>query len=147
MTDRNRFGMFVHWGFYALTGLQEQAFVRYNLDRGEYEALMHQFNPVDYDPEKWVLLAKDAGMEYIGFTAKHHDGFCMWDTKETDYNVMHTPYGKDVLKMLADACEKHGMKLSLYYSCPDWHHKNGYNPASTHQWRAHKENGVALNHT
>lgn len=136
MTDRNRFGMFVHWGFYALTGLQEQAFVRYNLDRGEYEALMHQFNPVDYDPEKWVLLAKEAGMEYICFTAKHHDGFCMWDTKETDYSIMHTPYGKDVLKMLADACQKHGMKLSLYYSNPDWHHPKGYNPASTHQWRA-----------
>ena len=136
MTHENKFGMFIHWGMYALTGLQEQAFVRYNMPREDYEALQHRFNPVDYDPEQWVLLAKSCGMQYICFTAKHHDGFCMWDTKETDYSVMHTPYGKDVLKMLADACHKHGMKLSLYYSNPDWHHPSGYHPASTHQWRA-----------
>ena len=136
MTHENKFGMFIHWGFYALTGLQEQAFVRYNLDRESYEALQHQFDPVKYDPEQWVLLAKEAGMKYICFTAKHHDGFCMWDTKYTDYNIMNTPYGKDVLKMLADACRKHGMLLSLYYSNPDWHHEYGYNPASSHQWKS-----------
>ncbi len=142
MTHENKFGMFVHWGIYAATGIQDQAYARMNMARDEYEAIMHRFNPVKYDPEKWVLLAKEAGMEYICFTAKHHDGFCMWDTKETDYNIMNTPYGKDVLKMLSDACKKHGMKLSLYYSCPDWHHKNGYNPASTHQWKAVTDNGV-----
>ena len=136
MTHENKLGMFIHWGFYSMTGLHEQAFARYNLDRESYEALQHQFNPVKYDPEKWVLLAKEAGMKYICFTAKHHDGFCMWDTKYTDYSIMHTPYGKDVLKMLADACHKHGMLLSLYYSNPDWHHEYGYNPASTHQWKA-----------
>jgi len=136
MTHENKFGMFIHWGFYALTGLQEQAFARYGMDRAAYEDLMTQFNPVDYNPEEWVLLAKRAGMEYICFTAKHHDGFCMWDTKHTDYSIMHTPYGKDVLKMLADACGKHDMKLSLYYSNPDWHHPSGYNPASSHQWLA-----------
>jgi alpha-L-fucosidase len=136
MTHENKFGMFVHWGLYAQTGLQDQAIVRYEMDRGEYEALQGVFNPVDYDPEAWVLMAKAAGMKYICFTAKHHDGFCMWDTKQTDYNIMNTPYGKDVLKMLADACQKHGMLLSLYYSNPDWHHEYGYNPASTHQWRA-----------
>ena len=114
MTHENKFGMFIHWGLYALTGLQEQALTRFNMDRAEYEALQQMFNPVEYDPEKWVLMAKEAGMEYICFTAKHHDGFCMWDTKYTDYNVMNTPYGKDTLKMLADACAKHGMKLSLY---------------------------------
>jgi alpha-L-fucosidase len=96
-----------------------------------------QFNPTDYDPEKWVILAKQAGMKYICFTAKHHDGFCMWDTKQTDYNIMNTPYGKDVLKMLADACKKHGLLLSLYYSNPDWHYEYGYNPQSpSHQWGA-----------
>ncbi len=136
MTHENRFGMFIHWGIYALTGLQDQAFVRYDMPRAEYEALMHRFNPVKYDPEKWVLLAKEAGMKYICFTTKHHDGFCMWDTKYSDYSIMHTPYGKDVLKMLAAACEKHGMALSLYYSIPDWHHPKGFNPNSTHQWRA-----------
>lgn len=132
----NKFGLFIHWGVYALTELQEQAFVRYDIPREEYEQLYLRFDPVNYDPESWVLLAKEAGMSYICFTAKHHDGFCMWDTKYTDYSIMHTPYGKDVLKMLSDACRKHGMHLSLYYSNPDWHHPQGYNPASTHQWRA-----------
>ena len=142
MTHENKFGMFVHWGFYAQTGVQEQVFARMNMPREEYEGLMHQFNPVKYDPEKWVLLAKEAGMEYICFTTKHHDGFCMWDTAYSDYKITNTPYGKDVLRMLADACQKHDMKLSLYYSCPDWNHPNGYNPATTHQWKAKTENGV-----
>ena len=136
MTHENKFGMFIHWGIYALTGLQEQAFARYDLPRDAYEALSSEFNPVNYNPEEWVLLAKRAGMKYICFTAKHHDGFCMWDTKFTDFNIMNTPYGKDVLKMLAEACHKHGMLLSIYYSNPDWHHPNAYNPASSHQWKA-----------
>lgn len=135
LTHENMFGMFIHWGIYAVTGLQDQAIARFDMDNAEYEALMHKFDPVDYDPEEWVLLAKSCGMKYICFTTKHHDGFCMWDTKQTDYNIMNTPYGRDVLKMLADACEKHGMKLSLYYSNPDWHHPYGYNPDSTHQWK------------
>ena len=130
MTHKNKFGMFIHWGIYALTELQDQAFTRYGLDREEYEGLAKKFNPEKYNPEEWVLLAKEAGMEYICFTTKHHDGFCMWDTKYTDYNIMNTPYGKDVLKMLAEACEKHGMRLSLYYSNPDYHHPCAYNPLS-----------------
>lgn len=142
MTHENKFGMFIHWGFYAVTGVQEQVYARMDWPREKYEALMHKFNPMKYHPEEWVLLAKEAGMKYICFTTKHHDGFCMWDTKYTDYNIMNTPYGKDVLKMLADACKKHGMLLSLYYSNPDWHHPYGYNPASTHQWKAVTENGV-----
>jgi len=135
-TYENKFGMFVHWGIYAMTELQDQAVIRYSMNVEEYENNAKNFNPVDYDPEKWVLAAKNAGMKYICFTTKHHDGFCMWDTKYTDYNIMNTAYGKDVLKMLADACEKHGMLLSLYYSCPDWHHPCGYNPHSGHQWLA-----------
>ena len=136
MTHENKFGMFIHWGIYALTELHEQALARYGMKNAEYEALAKRFDPVNYDPEGWVLLAKEAGMKYICFTAKHHDGFCMWDTKYTDYNIMNTPYGKDVLKMLADACRKHGMLLSLYYSNPDWHCEYACNPASTHQWKA-----------
>jgi len=136
MTHENKFGLFVHWGMYALTELQEQAFARYDLPREEYEGLKAKFNPVKYDPEEWVLMAKAAGMKYICFTTKHHDGFCMWDTQYTDYSIMHTPYGKDVLKMLADACRKHGMLLGLYYSNPDWHHPQGYNDQSTHQWKS-----------
>ena len=128
--------MFIHWGIYAATGLHEQALARYDIPFEEYDKLVESFNPTEYDPEEWVLLAKNAGMKYICFTAKHHDGFCMWDTKYTDYNIMNTPYKKDVLKMLSDACAKHDMRLSIYYSNPDWHHENGYNQFSTHQWRS-----------
>ena len=132
----NKFGMFIHWGFYSQLAVQEQVFARFDMERDAYEKYAETFNPVNYDPEKWVLLAKEAGMKYMCFTAKHHDGFCMWDTKYTDYNIMNTPYGKDVLRMLSDACKKHGMLLSIYYSNPDWHSEYGYNPNSTHQWKS-----------
>ncbi len=135
----NKFGMFIHWGFYAQTEYQEQAFARLDMKREDYEPLAKTFDPIEYDPEKWVLMAKSAGMKYICFTAKHHDGFCMWDTKYTDYNIMNTPYGKDVLKMLADACRKHDMLLGIYYSNPDWHYEYGYNPKSSHQWKARRD--------
>lgn len=128
-----KFGMFIHWGIYSQTGYHEQVRWRYFTPRSEYRKLMNTFNPVDYDPDKWVRLAKDAGMEYICFTTKHHDGFCMFDTKYTDFNIMNTPYGKDVLKELADACHRGGMRLSLYYSNPDWDYKYGYNSKSSHQ--------------
>jgi alpha-L-fucosidase len=132
----NKFGLFVHWGLYSIRGIQEQEIARCNKDHQEYEKYINLFNPEKYNAEEIVLLAKNAGMKYICITTKHHDGFCMWDTKYTDYNIMNTPYGKDVIKMLAEACEKHGMLLSFYYSCPDWHHEYGYNSKSTHQWKA-----------
>lgn len=144
MTHENKFGMFIHWGLYAVTGVQDQVFARMNWPRDKYEALINEFDPTMYDPEKWVLLAKAAGMKYICFTTKHHDGFCMWDTAYSEYKITNTPYGRDVLQMLADACKKHGMLLSIYYSCPDWNHPYGYNPASTHQWKAVTENGINL---
>ena len=133
---QNRFGLFIHWGLYAIPAVHEQVLARGDWKHEDYEALMSSFDPVHYDPEAWVRLARDCGMSYICFTVKHHDGFCMWDTKQTDYNIMHTPYGRDVLGMLADACRKYDMKLSLYYSNPDWHHPNAYNALSTHQWKA-----------
>ena len=138
----NKLGLFVHWGIYALTGFHEQAFARLDLDRNKYENLANSFDPVKYDPEKWVLLAKNAGMKYICFTAKHHDGFCMFDTAYTDFKITNTPCKKDVLKELSVACNKHGILLSIYYSLPDWHHPNAFNPNSTHQWKAvtEKEN-------
>ena len=142
ITHENKFGMFIHWGLYSMTLFHEQALARLNMSHGDYEALMHKFNPTAFDAEEWVLLAKNAGMKYICFTAKHHDGFCMWNTAQTSYNIMHTPYGKDVLKMLSEACQKHGMLLSVYYSNPDWHHPFGYNPLSTHQWKAKFKDSV-----
>ena len=141
---QNRFGMFLHWGLYAIPAVHEQVLARGDWRHEDYEALMHRFNPTEYDPEAWVRLAKDCGMSYICFTAKHHDGFCMWDTAETDYNIMHTPYGRDVLRMLADACRKYDMKLSLYYSNPDWHHPCAYNSLSTHQWKAKNKDGADM---
>jgi len=131
----NKFGMFIHWGFYSQIALQEQVFARYDMRREDYEEYAHTFNPIKYNPAEWVSLAKRVGMRYICFTAKHHDGFCMWNTKYTNYNIMNTPYGKDILKRLADECEKQGMLLSIYYSNPDWHCEYGYNPSSTHQWK------------
>ena len=130
---QNKFGLFIHWGLYAIEGFQEHDMSKRQFSVEEYEKLAARFNPTEYDPEEWVLMAKKAGMKYICFTTKHHDGFCMWDTKYTDFNIMNTPYGKDVLKMLADACKKHGMLLSLYYSTPDWRHPDGYNPLAGHQ--------------
>ena len=136
-----RYGMFIHWGIYSQLEYHEQVAAHKHMTNEEYEPLAKTFNPTEYDPEEWVLLAKNAGMTYICFTAKHHDGFCMWDTAYTDYKITSTPYGKDTLKMLSDACKKHGMKLSVYYSNPDWHYEYGYNPNSTHQWLAkNKEN-------
>jgi alpha-L-fucosidase len=130
---QEQFGLFVHWGLYALTAYQEQVRARLRLPRADYHRLMAAFNPVRYDPDAWVDLAWQAGMRYICFTAKHHDGFCLWDTRQTDFNIMNTPYKRDVLRLLADACDRRGMKLSLYYSIPDWNHPNAYNPASSHQ--------------
>ncbi|MBQ7916711.1 MAG: alpha-L-fucosidase [Firmicutes bacterium] len=130
---QRRFGMFIHWGLYALTEYHEQILRRTPMERDDYEKLISQFNPASFSADEWVRQAKEAGMSYICFTTKHHDGFCMWDTQYTDYNVMHTPFGRDVVKEFSEACKKYDMGLGLYYSVPDWHHPNAYNPLSTHQ--------------
>src|SRR5215471_20924282 len=96
---RKRFGMFVHWGLYSIHGLHEQEQWRYRVPRAEYVKLVQQWNPVKYDPNAWLDFASEAGMKYICLTSKHHDGFCLWDTKQTTYNTMNTPYGKDVVRM------------------------------------------------
>ncbi|HUZ17320.1 MAG TPA: alpha-L-fucosidase [Spirochaetia bacterium] len=128
-----RFGMFVHWGIYAIPAWHEQILWRGTMTRQEYERLPAQFNPTKFDPEQWLDLLQEAGMEYLCFTTKHHDGFCMWETKQTDYSIMHTPYKKDVLAMLAESCSKRGINLGLYYSLPDWHHPNYPNQGRHHE--------------
>ena len=132
-----RFGMFIHWGVYTVpAGIYQGEKIKnggewilYNakIPLDEYTQYGKAFNPVKYDPEAWVLLAKEAGMKYIVFTAKHHDGFALWDTDVSDWNVVKaTPYGKDLLEPLARACRKHDMKLGLYYSqAQDWYHPGG----------------------
>lgn len=136
ITMPKRFGMFIHWGPYAITGWQEQVRMRCGISRQAYRKMAMDFAPAKYDPEAWVRLAKEAGMEYICFTTKHHDGFCMWDTKETDFKITNTACqatGRDVLAELAEACHKYDIALSLYYSIPDWNHPCGYNAHASHQ--------------
>lgn len=135
-----RFGMFIHWGLYAqaggewdgkparaTNGCQEWIMCTLQIPRADYSAMAAQFNPVNYDADAWVRLAKDAGMKYIVITAKHHEGFAMFQTKASPYNIVDaTPYKRDPLKDLAAACRKHGMKLGFYYSQNlDWYHPGG----------------------
>ena len=117
-----KFGLFIHWGVYSILGDGEWVMNNQNISIKEYENLPKFFNPTKYDPEKWVLMAKEAGMKYITITSRHHDGFSMFHSKASSYNIVEkTPYGKDVLKMLAEACRKHDIKLFFYYSQLDWY--------------------------
>jgi alpha-L-fucosidase len=128
-----RFGMFVHWGIYAIHGFHEQEQWRARVPRSEYQKLASQWNPVKFNPDAWLDLAAEAGMQYLCVTTKHHDGFCLWDTKQTAYNTMNTPYGKDVLQIIADACHRRGVPLCLYYSIADWHQPNYPNQGRSHE--------------
>ena len=112
-----RFGLFVHWGVYSILGDGEWVMNNQNISISEYEKLPTFFNPIDYDPVEWVSMVKEAGMKYITITSRHHDGFSMFDTKMSDYNIVQkTPYGKDIIKLLAAECRKQGIKLFFYYS-------------------------------
>lgn len=117
------YGMFVHWGIYSVGGRSEWERKKYNVSKEEYDKYIPQFKAENFDPAEWLDIAQGAGMEYIVFTTKHHDGFCMWDTEYTDYNIMRTAYGKDPLRLLADECHKRNFPLVLYYSCMDWAHE------------------------
>ena len=118
-----KFGLFVHWGVYSILARQEWVMNNEKIPVQEYEKLAPQFNPVKFDPDEWCRMVKDAGMHYITITSKHHDGFAIFDSEVSDYDIVdRTPYGRDVLKMLADACERHGLKLYFYHSQLDWHH-------------------------
>ncbi|NLE46741.1 MAG: glycoside hydrolase [Chloroflexi bacterium] len=128
-----RLGLFVHWGLYAVTAWHEQEQWRRGVSRRDYGRLIDRFNPVRFDPEAWLDLAQAAGMEYITFTTKHHDGFCLWDTDQTDFKVTRSPYGRDVLRLLADACHRRGVPLCLYYSVVDWRHPNYPNQGRSHE--------------
>ena len=117
-----KFGLFIHWGVYSILGDGEWIMQSKNISIEDYEKLPTFFNPIEYNAEKWVKMAKNAGMKYITITSRHHDGFSMFDTKATDYNIVQkTPYKRDVLKDLAAACKKEGVKLFFYYSLLDWH--------------------------
>lgn len=123
----SKFGLFVHWGVYSVLGDGEWVMEHQKMNVKDYEKLPSRFNPTGFDPALWVAMVKAAGMKYITITSKHHDGFAMWDSRVSDWNIVRrTPYKKDVLKMLADECHKQGIKLFFYYSHLDWHHPDYY---------------------
>jgi alpha-L-fucosidase len=122
-----RFGMFIHWGVYSVLGDGEWVMNNRRIPVTDYEKLPAFFNPISFDAAEWVSLAKAAGMKYITITSKHHDGFAMFDSKVSDYNIVaRTPYKKDPMKALAEECRHQGLKLFFYYSQLDWHNPDYY---------------------
>jgi alpha-L-fucosidase len=117
-----RLGLFVHWGPVSLKGTEIGWSRGEQVPEDEYDGLYRRFNPTKFDARAWAKTAKAAGARYLVFTSKHHDGFCNWNTRFTDYNIMHTPFGRDVLKELAGACRKQGLQFCAYHSICDWHH-------------------------
>lgn len=117
-----RFGMFIHWGIYAIPAQGEWFMTNAHIPREKYARYAKEFNPTEFDADKWVKIAHDAGMKYLVITSKHHDGFCMFHTKATEYNVVDaTPWNRDPLKALSAACRKYGVLFAVYYSIMDWH--------------------------
>jgi alpha-L-fucosidase len=128
-----RFGMFIHWGLYAIPAWHEQHQWRARVPRAEYVKLAEKWNPAKFDPDRWMDIMQEAGMKYITFTTKHHDGFCLWDTALTRFNTMNTPYRHDILGQLSDACHKRNIPLCLYYSIADWNNPNYPNQNRHHE--------------
>ncbi len=137
-----KFGLFIHWGVYSVLGNGEWEMNERKIAVHEYEKLPAFFNPISYDPAEWVALAQSAGMRYITITSKHHDGFAMFGSKMSDWNVVdRTPYKKDVLKMLADECHRQGIKLFFYHSQLDWHHPDYFPRGETGHTTGRPESG------
>ena len=116
-----RFGLFIHWGPSSILGAGEWVMNNRNIKVEDYTHLQKAFNPVDFDAQKWVAMAKNAGIKYITLITRHHDGFSLWDTKQSSWNITNTPYKKDIVKQLADECHKQGIKICFYYSLLDWY--------------------------
>ncbi|MGI5867924.1 MAG: alpha-L-fucosidase [Kiritimatiellia bacterium] len=136
--SRRRLGLFLHFGLYAIEGWHEQDQLRRHIPCDRYTNQIHQFNPTKFNADHILDLAESVGMEYVCLTTKHHDGFCLWDTRETDFNIMNSPYGKDLVGELADACHRRDFALGLYYSVADWHHPNYPNLGRHHELAAPK---------
>ncbi|WP_290798932.1 alpha-L-fucosidase [Flavihumibacter sp. UBA7668] len=117
----NKYGMFIHWGLSSMLGDGEWVMNNRNIKKADYQRLLPAFYPAQFDAEKWVQTAKNAGMKYIVFITRHHDSFSNWDTNYSDWKITNTPFKRDVLKELAAACKKEGIKLGLYYSTLDWY--------------------------
>ena len=147
--QEEKFGLFVHFGLYAAGGFHEQEQWRKNVPPEVYQRYMHVFAPQEGCTDLWARAARDAGMQYLCLTAKHHDGFCLWDTKTTAYSVMHTPCGRDLVAEAAESCRRYGLRFALYYSLPDWHCPYAVqggdhalpkqNPGDTPSWERYKD--------
>ncbi len=118
----DRFGLFIHWGIYALAARHEWVKNRERIRDEDYQRYFDHFDPDLYDPAEWAWEAKNAGMKYVVLTSKHHDGFCLWDSDLTDYKVTNTPYGRDLLAPFVEAFRAEGLKVGFYHSLIDWHH-------------------------
>ncbi|WP_269523631.1 alpha-L-fucosidase [Coraliomargarita parva] len=120
--QHDRFGMFIHWGVYAMHGTNEWCQYRSKISQEDYQFMIDHFEPDMFDPKHWAQTAKRVGMKYVIFTTKHHDGFCMWDTQFTDYKITNSPAKRDVLREIVDAFREEGIAVGLYYSISDWYH-------------------------
>ncbi len=149
-----RFGMFIHWGLYAVpageyNGVKSDRIGEWiqdwaNIPREEYEKFAAEFNPVEFDAAEWVGLAKEAGMKYMVITSKHHDGFSIFDSEVSDYDIVDsTPYGKDPIAALSEECKKQGIKFCFYHSIMDWHHPSQYvDQEGRHRTAGHGRNSI-----
>ena len=130
-----RFGMFIHWGLYAQLGRHEWVMNRERIPIDEYEPLADTWKPKDRPAREWARLAKEAGMKYMVMTTKHHEGFCLWDSKMTDYNAVQRGPGRDLVREYVEACREFGLKVGFYHSLMDWHHPDGARCASDEEAR------------
>ena len=133
-----RFGMFIHWGIYAIPARGEWVRNQEKLTIEDYQTYFETFDPVDYNPREWAKVAKDAGMKYVVMTAKHHDGFCLFDTEYNDYKSTNTPAGRDLVKEYVEAFRSEGLKVGFYYSLIDWHHPD-YPNIGNHPMKSNPE--------
>ncbi len=145
----DRFGMFIHWGIYACAARHEWVKKYENITDEGYQKYFDHFEPDLYDPAEWARLAKVAGMKYFVITTKHHDGFCLWDTDQTDYKVTNTPWGQDLIAPMVEAFRAEDIKVGFYHSLIDWHHPDfpvdGNHPQSNDEdfMRAHQDRDVS----
>ena len=117
-----KFGIFIHWGLYAQAARHEWVKNIERIKDEDYQKYFDTFHPDLYEPREWARLASQAGMKYFVITTKHHEGFCLWDSKYTDYKSTKTSIGKDLLREMVDAFRAEGLKVGFYYSLVDWHH-------------------------
>jgi alpha-L-fucosidase len=136
---KKRFGMFIHWGLYSIPGWHEQHMWRAGVKRSEYINLVSQWNPTRVDPYRWLDLLEEGGMKYMCVTTKHIDGFCMWDTRQTSFSVMNTPYKRDIIGMISEACHHRNIPLCLYYSIVDENNKNYPNQGRSYELKPQPE--------